>query len=67
VHRNFAFIVLVASAMRCGARGLTPCAKPRATSPTLARRSATGLATIYLSWPLTIAVLHNAGALLVFC
>ncbi len=64
VHRNFAMVVFVVL-------GLTAWrAWPHATLHRLARRIAivlaiqagTGLATIFLDWPLLIAVLHNAGA-----
>ncbi len=64
VHRNFALVVV-------GVLGLTVWqAWAHAHLRTLARRIAimlavqalTGLATIFLDWPLLIAVLHNAGA-----
>ncbi len=64
VHRNFALVVIVVL-------GLTIWrAWPHAALRTNARRIAivlalqafTGLATIFLDWPLLIAVLHNAGA-----
>ena len=41
------------------------CARPRATSPSCwPLQFFTGLATVFLSFPLAIAVLHNAGAAL---
>ena len=66
VHRNFAFIVFACT-------GLTlwrawPYAAMRSTARktaiVLALQAATGIATIFLNWPLAIAVLHNAGAAL---
>ncbi len=66
VHRNFAFVVLLgvgATAWRAQAhpalRGTA-----RAIALVLAVQVASGLATIFLNWPLAIAVLHNGGAAL---
>ncbi|MGZ3183565.1 MAG: COX15/CtaA family protein [Telluria sp.] len=66
VHRNFALVVFVivgATAVRAWRvpplRGLA-----RALALLLAAQAATGISTIYLSSPLAIAVLHNAGAAL---
>ncbi|MES2128609.1 MAG: COX15/CtaA family protein [Pseudomonadota bacterium] len=70
VHRNFAAVVLVVVGYTAWR------AWPHAPLRTLARQIAillalqaiTGIATIYLDFPLAIAVLHNAGAaLLVLC
>jgi cytochrome c oxidase assembly protein subunit 15 len=64
VHRNFAFVVVlvlgwtVARAWPIAA--LQPVA--RGIAAVLALQALTGVATIYLNYPLTIAVLHNAGA-----
>ena len=64
VHRNFGLIVaLVAGYTAWRAwehRALHKTARYLAL--TLAAQIATGIATIYLSFPLAIAVLHNAGA-----
>lgn len=64
VHRNFAFVVfayLAALALRLrGKPGLDGPA--RLLLALLAAQLATGLATIYLQWPLLIAVVHNGGA-----
>ncbi len=66
VHRNFAFIVVALlgiTAWRAASRpGLRRIA--RAIGAVLARQAATGIAPIYLDFPLAIAVLHNAGAAL---
>jgi cytochrome c oxidase assembly protein subunit 15 len=66
VHRNFALVVVLVlgttvwrawqhEALRPVARGL---------AMALALQALTGIATVFLSFPLTIAVLHNAGAAL---
>lgn len=66
VHRNFALVlVLVAgatAALSWRHAALRPTA--RALLALLVLQAASGLATIYLSFPLAIAVLHNAGAAL---
>ncbi|WP_255756466.1 heme A synthase [Massilia sp. erpn] len=66
VHRNFAAVVVLvlgltaAAAWRhAGLRGLA-----RGIVAVLILQALTGLATIYLNYPLAIAVLHNAGAAL---
>ncbi|MBB3119204.1 COX15/CtaA family protein [Pseudoduganella violacea] len=66
VHRNFAAVVVLvlgltaAAAWRhAGLRGLA-----RGIVAVLLLQALTGLATIYLNYPLAIAVLHNAGAAL---
>ena len=66
VHRNFAFVliaVLGLTVWRAWAHApLRPVA--RAIAVVLAAQAATGLATVFLDFPLAIAVLHNAGAAL---
>jgi cytochrome c oxidase assembly protein subunit 15 len=66
VHRNFALIVVVVlgwTALRAWPHAaLRPTA--RYVAIVLALQTASGLATIYFSFPLAIAVLHNAGAAL---
>ena len=66
VHRNFALVlVLVTGATAALAwrhASLRPTA--RCLLAGLVLQAATGLATIYLDFPLAIAVLHNAGAAL---
>ena len=66
VHRNFAFVVLAVlgwtawrAAQHAGLRKFA-----RAIGAVLALQAATGIATVYLDFPLAIAVLHNAGAAL---
>ncbi|MET0856576.1 MAG: COX15/CtaA family protein [Telluria sp.] len=66
VHRNFALVVVVVlgwTAWRAWPHAaLRPTA--RYVAIVLALQAASGLATIYFSFPLAIAVLHNAGAAL---
>ena len=66
VHRNAGFIVaLVAGYTAWRAWGNVVLHKTaRYIAIVLVAQIATGLATIYFSFPLTIAVLHNAGAAL---
>lgn len=66
VHRNFAFVVaLVAGYTAFRAWGHTALHKTaRAIAMVLALQLCTGVATIFLNYPLAIAVLHNAGAAL---
>ena len=66
IHRNAGFIVaLVAGYTAWRAWGNVVLHKTaRYIALVLAAQIATGLATIYFSFPLTIAVLHNAGAAL---
>jgi cytochrome c oxidase assembly protein subunit 15 len=66
VHRNAGFLVaLVAGYTAWRAWGNVALHKTaRSIAIVLAAQIATGLATIYFSFPLTIAVLHNAGAAL---
>jgi cytochrome c oxidase assembly protein subunit 15 len=66
VHRSFAFVVilyvvwLAHRALRD--EGLRKTARWMLT--VLGLQLCTGLATIYLNWPLAIAVIHNGGAAL---
>jgi cytochrome c oxidase assembly protein subunit 15 len=66
VHRNFALVVVIVlglAAWRAWPHArLRPLA--RALVAALALQACTGIATVYLSFPLAIAVLHNAGAAL---
>ncbi|WP_229219842.1 COX15/CtaA family protein [Rugamonas fusca] len=66
VHRNFAFVVaLVAGYTAFRAWGHTALHKTaRAIAVVLVVQLCTGVATIFLNYPLAIAVLHNAGAAL---
>nr|WP_315248797.1 COX15/CtaA family protein [uncultured Duganella sp.] len=66
VHRNFGFLVaIVAGYAVWRAWGHDALHKTaRNIALVLGAQILTGLATIYLSFPLTIAVLHNAGAAL---
>jgi cytochrome c oxidase assembly protein subunit 15 len=66
VHRNFALVVIVvlgATIWRAWPHAaLRPTAKKMGL--VLVLQALTGVATVYLNFPLTIAVLHNAGAAL---
>jgi cytochrome c oxidase assembly protein subunit 15 len=66
VHRNFAVIVVVVlgwTVWRAWPHaGLRPTARKIALA--LLLQALSGVATVYLDFPLTIAVLHNAGAAL---
>jgi cytochrome c oxidase assembly protein subunit 15 len=66
VHRNFAFIVLAGIGYTVFRAWKLPSLRGTArwVALVLALQAATGLATIYLSWPLSIAVMHNGGAAL---
>ena len=57
VHRNFALVLLLVA-------GWTSMLAWRQLLIALGLQAASGLATIYFSFPLLIAVLHNAGAAL---
>jgi cytochrome c oxidase assembly protein subunit 15 len=66
VHRNFAFVVLAvlgATAWRA-ARHADLRRIAIGMGAVLALQAASGIATVFLSFPLAIAVLHNAGAAL---
>jgi cytochrome c oxidase assembly protein subunit 15 len=66
IHRNFALVVVVV--LSAAAWRAWPHAALRSTARNmaiiLAAQAATGIATVFLSFPLAIAVLHNAGAAL---
>ena len=66
VHRNFAFVVI--AAVLWAARGALRVAALRnlglALIGAVGLQFLTGVATIYLNWPLALAVAHNAGAAL---
>ncbi|MET3132402.1 cytochrome c oxidase assembly protein subunit 15 [Oxalobacteraceae bacterium GrIS 1.11] len=66
VHRSFAFVVLAgvgyAAWRACGQPALRNIA--RAIGAVLVLQACSGIATIFLNWPLAIAVLHNGGAAL---
>ncbi len=66
VHRNFALIVVVGLGWTVWRAWPHPALRPTARhiAVVLALQAASGLATVYLSFPLAIAVLHNAGAAL---
>jgi cytochrome c oxidase assembly protein subunit 15 len=64
VHRNFAFVVLAVlgwTAWRAS-RHAGMGANARGIAALLVLQAASGIATVYLNFPLAIAVLHNAGA-----
>jgi cytochrome c oxidase assembly protein subunit 15 len=66
VHRNFALVVTVVLGLAVWRawphRALRPAARNIAI--VLAAQAATGIATVFFSFPLAIAVMHNAGAAL---
>ncbi len=65
-HRNFAFLVIAANVW-LALRALRVSATRRHAIwllGALCLQFATGVATIYLQWPLALAVAHNAGAAL---
>ena len=66
VHRNFALVLVLVTAWTSllAWRHAALRATVRWLLGALALQALTGLATIYLSFPLLIAVLHNAGAAL---
>lgn len=66
VHRNFAMVV-IAAAVWAGVRAYRVMAMRRiacALLGVIALQFLTGVLTIYLQWPLALAVLHSAGAAL---
>ena len=70
VHRNFAAVVLVVVGLTAWHAWPHPLLRglARQIALLLVLQAGTGIATIYLDFPLPIAVLHNAGAaLLVLC
>jgi heme a synthase len=64
VHRNFAFVVIALLGATAWRAWPHPALRPiaRRIAVLLVLQAGTGIATIFLSWPLAIAVLHNAGA-----
>ena len=66
VHRNFAFVVLAGIGYTVFRAWKLPSLRGTARwiALVLALQAGTGLATIYLNWPLAIAVMHNGGAAL---
>ena len=66
VHRNFSFVV-IAAVLWAARRALQePATRTlgRALIAAVGLQFLTGVATIYLKWPLALAVAHNAGAAL---
>lgn len=66
VHRNFAFVVLAVLGLAAWRAWPQPALRPiaRGIAVVLLVQAASGIATVFLSFPLAIAVLHNAGAAL---
>lgn len=66
VHRNFALLVLLVIGYTVWRAWTLPSLRgtARLIALVLVLQAATGLATIYLNWPLAIAVMHNGGAAL---
>ncbi len=66
IHRNFAFVLIAVLGLTLWRAWAFPALRPvaRMTTLVLGVQAATGIATIYLDFPLAIAVLHNAGAAL---
>ncbi|NHZ35215.1 COX15/CtaA family protein [Massilia rubra] len=66
VHRNFAFVVLAVLGLAAWRARAHPgvARHARGIGIVLAVQAVSGIATVYLNFPLTIAVLHNAGAAL---
>jgi cytochrome c oxidase assembly protein subunit 15 len=66
VHRNFALVVVVVLGMTVWRAWRHPFLRPtaRKIGLVLALQALSGVATVYLDFPLTIAVIHNAGAAL---
>ncbi len=66
VHRNFAFVVLALLGYTAWRAAAYPQLRKVAgmIGAVLALQALSGIATVYLSFPLAIAVLHNAGAAL---
>ena len=63
-HRNFAFFVIAANAWLALRAWQVPAMRTHASwlLGALCLQFVTGVATIYLQWPLALAVAHNAGA-----
>jgi cytochrome c oxidase assembly protein subunit 15 len=66
VHRNFALVVVAVLGWTAWRAWAQPALRPTARyiALALALQAGSGLATVFLSFPLAIAVLHNAGAAL---
>jgi cytochrome c oxidase assembly protein subunit 15 len=66
VHRNFAFVVVAVLGLTAWRASMQPALRKlaRTIGAVLALQAASGIATVYLDFPLAIAVLHNAGAAL---
>jgi cytochrome c oxidase assembly protein subunit 15 len=66
VHRNFALVVVIGLGLAVWRAWPHPALRPTARNIALvlAAQAATGIATVFFSFPLAIAVLHNAGAAL---
>lgn len=64
VHRSFAWIAfgILAMVAWLAHRDATMRGLSRAIAGLLCAQIATGIATVYFSWPLSLAVAHNAGA-----
>jgi cytochrome c oxidase assembly protein subunit 15 len=64
VHRTFAWVVfaLLGYVAYLGRKHIDTKALSNGVLAVLLMQLITGVATIYFSWPLAIAVLHNAGA-----
>jgi cytochrome c oxidase assembly protein subunit 15 len=66
VHRAFALVVVIGLGLTVWRAWAHPALRPtaRRIAIVLAAQAATGIATVYFSFPLAIAVMHNAGAAL---
>ncbi|WP_332848462.1 COX15/CtaA family protein [Massilia sp. S19_KUP03_FR1] len=66
VHRNFAVVLVLVLGYAAWRARTNPRLRPlsRSIAIVLALQACTGIATVYFSFPLTLAVLHNAGAAL---
>ncbi|HZX27906.1 MAG TPA: COX15/CtaA family protein [Telluria sp.] len=66
VHRNFALVVFLVAGYTAARAARVAALRPlaRGIGIVLAAQAVTGITTIYLSSPLAVAVLHNAGAAL---
>lgn len=66
VHRNFALVVVIGLGWTVWRAWPHPALRPTARyiALVLALQAASGVATVYFSFPLAIAVMHNAGAAL---
>ncbi len=64
VHRNFAVVLVLVLGYAAWRARINPRLRPlaRNIAIVLALQAATGIATVYFSFPLTLAVLHNGGA-----